>query len=71
MALALLNLGFVSINRTQRLLSGLTPNILAISQGYLSKLQKRFSQKLSFFVEEVHSACISSDCISSDLIYLG
>ena len=41
----------------------MTPNILAISQGYLSKLQKRFSHKLSFFVEEVRSTCISSDLI--------
>ena len=66
MALALLNLGFVSINRTQRLLSGLTSETLDISQGYLSKLQKRFSCKLAFFVEEVRTACISSDLIYWD-----
>lgn len=66
MALALLNLGFVSINSTQRLLAGLTPNVLSISQGYLRKLQKRFSRKLSFFVEELRSACISSDLIYWD-----
>lgn len=66
MALALLNLGFVSINRTQSLLSGLTSDTLGISQGYLSKLQKRFSRKLASFVEEVRTACISSDLICWD-----
>ena len=30
------------------------------------KLQKRFSRKLSFFVEELRSACISSDLIYWD-----
>lgn len=66
MALALLNLGFVSINRTQSLLSGLTSDTLGISQGYLSKLQKRFSGKLASFVEEVRTACISSDLVYWD-----
>lgn len=66
MALALLNLGFVSINRTQKLLSGLTCNPPGISQGYLSKLQKRFSKRLALFVEEVRNACISSGLIYWD-----
>ena len=66
MALALLNLGFVSINRTQKLLAGLTSDTIGISQGYLSKLQKRFSRKLASFVEEVRTACISSDLIYWD-----
>lgn len=66
MALALLNLGSVSINRTQRLLSGLTSETLSVSQGYLSKLQKRFSRKLTSFVEDVRAACIFSDLIYWD-----
>ena len=66
MALALLNLGSVSINRTQRLLSGLTSETLNVSQGYLSKLQKRFSRKLTSFVEDVRAACIFSDLIYWD-----
>lgn len=61
MALALLNLGFVSINRTRKLLCGMTSETLGICDGYLSKLQKRFSGKLSPFIREVRSACIASD----------
>lgn len=66
MALALLNIGFVSIGRTQRLLSGLSCDTLGISQGYLSKLQKRFSRKLTSFVDEVRSACIASSHVYWD-----
>lgn len=61
MDLALLNLGYVSINRTRKLLSGLTSDTLGICDGYLSKLQKRFSGKLTSFIQEVRTACIASD----------
>lgn len=66
MALALLNLGFVSINRTQRLLSGLASDSLGISQGYLCKLQKRFSRKLASFVDEIRDACIAASLVYWD-----
>ncbi|MCQ2501785.1 MAG: transposase, partial [Lachnospiraceae bacterium] len=66
MALALMNLGFVSINRTRKLLSGLTADTLSISEGYLSKLQKRFSHRLAAFVEQVRKACIASDLLYWD-----
>lgn len=66
MALALLNLGFVSINRTKKLLSGLTSDTVGISEGYLSKLQKRFSGKLASFVDDVRNACLTSGLIYWD-----
>lgn len=60
LALAFMNFGFISINRTKTLLSGLTSDILGISEGYLCKLQKRFSGKLLEFREAVRTACIAS-----------
>ena len=41
-------------------------NELHACQREVRRLQKRFSRKLSFFVEELRSACISSDLIYWD-----
>lgn len=66
LALSLMNLGFVSINRTQRMISGLSPTPLTISEGYLAKLQKRYAEMLSGFVNEVRNACIASPLLYWD-----
>ena len=65
-ALALMNLGFVSINRTKSLLCGIDSYSISISEGYLVKLQKRCSGKLRSFVEEVRAACIGSPLLYWD-----
>ena len=65
-ALALTNCGFVSINRTKSLLCGIAPDSISISEGYLSKLQKRYSSMLKPFVEEVRKACIGSPLLYWD-----
>lgn len=59
MALSLLDLGFVSINRAQKILTGLSPEPISLSEGYLSKLQKRFSKKLKPFVAAVKARLVS------------
>lgn len=66
MALASMDLGFVSINRTRSLLRGITDVSLPLSEGYLSKLQKRYADKLTDFCEEVRTACIASPLIYWD-----
>ncbi len=66
MALSLLDLGFVSINRTRKILNGIDKNTLSISDGYLSKLQKRYASRLNGFVEEVRRACISAPLLYWD-----
>ena len=66
MALSLLDLGFVSINRTRKILSGMDPGSLSISDGYLSKLQKRYALKLRGFVEEVRLACVTAPILYWD-----
>ncbi|MCR4585653.1 MAG: transposase [Lachnospiraceae bacterium] len=53
MALTLMNVGFVSVNRTRKILSGLSPDSISLCEGYLIKLQKRYSKKLQFFVSDV------------------
>ena len=57
-ALALMNLGFVSINRTRSLLCGIDPESVLLSEGYLAKLQKRYGDRLRAFAEDVRNACV-------------
>lgn len=52
MALSLMNIGFVSLNRTRKILSGFSTDNIALCEGYLIKLQKRYSKKLKPFVSE-------------------
>ena len=65
-ALALMNLGFVSINRTKSLLSGIDPESVSISEGYLAKLQKRHGDKLKGFADDVRTACVGSSLLYWD-----
>ncbi len=65
-ALALMNLGFVSMNRTRSMLCGMDPESVSLSEGYLAKLQKRHSEKLRGFVDDVHNACVGSPLLYWD-----
>ncbi|MBQ6409174.1 MAG: IS66 family transposase [Butyrivibrio sp.] len=58
LSLALINQGFVSINRTAQIISGLMHDQISLSQGYICKLQKRASGFLKPFVSEVRMAVI-------------
>ena len=53
MALSLMNVGFVSINRTRKILTGFSPDAMTLCDGYLIKLQKRYSKKLKHFISDV------------------
>ena len=53
MALSLMNVGFVSLNRTRKILTGFSDDGISLCEGYLIKLQKRYSKKLKPFVSEV------------------
>ena len=66
LGLALQNIGFVSINRTQKLINGIIGNNINISQGYLCKLQKRASKVLKPFIEELRIKCILSKLLHWD-----
>jgi hypothetical protein len=58
LSLALINQGFVSINRTAQIIAGLMHDQITLSQGYICKLQKRASGLLKQFVSEVRMAVI-------------
>lgn len=65
-ALALMNLGFVSMNRTRSLLCGIDPESISLSEGYLAKLQKRHGDRLRKFADDVRNACIGSPLLYWD-----
>ena len=58
MAMSLMNLGFVSINRSRKILTGFSPEPITLSEGYLAKLQKRYSKKLCAFVSDLKNIII-------------
>ena len=60
LALALTNVGFVSVNRTSRLIESMIKNSIHPSEGFICKLQKRASAHLRGFVEDARLACINS-----------
>ena len=66
LGLALSNIGFVSINRTKKLMDSILGNGINLSEGYICKLQKRASKGLSSFVEEVRLECIKSSILHWD-----
>ena len=65
-ALALMNLGFVSMNRTRSMLCGIDPESISISEGYLAKLQKRYAGRLQDFMDDVRTACVGSPLLYWD-----
>lgn len=66
LALTLNNYGFVSYNRTRKILCGLTNGEIDPSEGYLVKLQKKVSDKLSNFVFDVKEKILKSKLVYWD-----
>lgn len=60
LALSLTNYGFVSYNRTRKIICGLTQGEIDPSEGYLTKLQKKTSDKLSDFVFDIKEKILNS-----------
>lgn len=52
-ALTLMNIGNVPINKVRKIISGLTMEEIILSEGFISKLQKRASSKLEQFIKDV------------------
>ena len=53
-ALTLVNIGNVPINKTRNIIKGFTHGEINISEGYIAKLQKRASQKLAEFKQDLY-----------------
>ena len=65
-ALTLSNVGNVSLNKIRRILNGLSMEEIDPCEGYLVKLQKNASKRLTNFIEELHKACITSKLLYWD-----
>ena len=64
LALSLINEGCVSFNRTRNLIRGFSDNQLDMSEGYLVKLQKKCSDKLETFINDLR------DCLKININFL-
>ena len=64
--LSLTNLGFISMNRTQRLTAGFLQQNASPSEGYIAKLQKRYADLLADFVRDVRNECLKSSVLYWD-----
>lgn len=58
LSIALVNQGCVSFNRTKEIITGLTVGQINLSEGYISKLQKRMGGQLTEFMKELKKAVI-------------
>lgn len=58
MILTLLNEGYVSMNRTSKILAGMSEGYIAPSNGYVAKLQKRLNDALGGYMNELKKEVI-------------
>ncbi len=66
LAITLNNYGYVSYNRTRKIISGLTQGEINPSEGYLVKLQKQASNRLNNFVFDVKEEIKKSSLVQWD-----
>lgn len=58
LALSLMNIGNVSINKTRKMIYGLSEEDINPSEGYIAKLQKLAAKHLDTFLEELRYRCL-------------
>lgn len=58
MALALVDLGFVSVGRARKILTGILHEKLIPSEGYVGKVQKKAARLLKSFLKEAKAFCL-------------
>ena len=66
LALALLDLGFVSVSRSQEIVAGILHRELSPSEGYVGKVQKKATRMLQGFSEEVRAYCLTQRILHWD-----
>lgn len=64
--LTLMNQANVTINKAQKITKGLTNGEIDLSEGYIAKLQKRASDKLSNFMKEMKTQIIKQPLLHWD-----
>ena len=66
MILALLDLGYISINRVKKIIDGFLGNNISVSEGYICNQQKKASLGLKQFAEDVKLEAIRSHVLHWD-----
>lgn len=64
--LTLMNQGNVTINKAQKITSGLTDGEIALSEGYIAKLQKRAANGLEGFVKDLKAEILKQPLLHWD-----
>lgn len=64
LALALTNMGNVSVSKTRRMIYGLSEEEINPSEGYIAKLEKRAAKELTSFYAE-----LKKECLQQSLLY--
>lgn len=66
LALALVDLGFVSIGRTKKILGGILQRKVEPSEGFIGKVQKKGARMLKEFRDEVRKCCLKQSILHWD-----
>lgn len=66
MALALVDLGFVSVSRAQDIVAGILHRGLSPSEGFVGKVQKKASRMLKGFLKEAKEFCLAQRVLCWD-----
>lgn len=66
LALSLMNIGNVSVNKVRKMIYGLSEQEINPSEGYIIKQQKNAMNKLTCFLEELKNRCLSLGTIYWD-----
>lgn len=66
LALSLMNQGNVAINKVRKMISGFSNGEINLSEGFITKLQKRGSDKLAKFNEDLRLEIIKQDKVYWD-----
>ena len=59
-----MNQANVTMNKAQKITYGMTNGEINLSEGYIAKLQKKTSEKLSDFMGEIKKNCTSKLIVS-------
>lgn len=66
LALALMNIGNVSVNKVKKMIYGLSEEEINPSEGYIIKLQKKAATGLASFLAELNKRCLTLETIYWD-----
>lgn len=66
LALSLMNIGNVSVNKVRKMIYGLSEEEINPSEGYIIKQEKKASEQLTGFLEELKKRCLALETLYWD-----